>query len=163
MTPSEQRIMDFIRSHPGQVPERKIRKELHLSHGCIYQTRKKLEAMGLLHTERRGRCLVCYPAHFQPQEPEENISAPALARMSDHRTSKTLSKWRTIRKKRMPIVQGSYADVSQWQYDIEAECGNVDIDYRFQAATVTNLDTGEELRYSMREDDSGEVSVSCDD
>jgi hypothetical protein len=83
--------------------------------------------------------------------------------MSDHRTSKTLSKWRTIRKKRMPIVQGSYADISQWQYDIEAECGNVDIDYRFQAATVTNLDTGEELRYSMREDDSGEVSVSCDD
>lgn len=163
MTPSEQRIMDFIRSHPGQVPERKIRKELHLSHGCIYQTRKKLEAMGLLHTERRGRCLVYYPAHFQQQEPEETIPAPSLARMSDHRTSKTLSKWRTIRKKRMPIVQGSYADVSQWQYDIEAECGNVDIDYRFQAATVTNLDTGEELRYSMREDDSGEVSVSCDD
>lgn len=64
MTPSEQRIMDFIRSHPGQVPERKIRKELHLSHGCIYQTRKKLEALGLLHTERRGRCLVYYPAHF---------------------------------------------------------------------------------------------------
>lgn len=61
------------------------------------------------------------------------------------------------------VVQGSYADISQWQYDIEAECGNVDIDYRFQAATVTNLDTGEELRYSMREDDSGEVSVSCDD
>lgn len=76
MTPSEQRIMDFIRSHPGQVPERKIRKELHLSHGCIYQTRKKLEALGLLHTERRGRCLVYYPAHSS----HRNQRKPSLLR-----------------------------------------------------------------------------------
>ena len=169
MTPSEKRILEFIQAHPGEVPERTIKKELQLSHGCIFQTRKKLEALGLVRVERRGRCLVYYPAHFQPAEksdpkPKLRASAKTAARMSDQRTIKkpSLSKWRTIKKRKMPVIQGAYENIGQWQYDIEAECGNVAIDYGFETATVTNLDTGDELHYSIEESDT-EINVSCND
>ena len=84
--------------------------------------------------------------------------------MSDQRTIKkpSLSKWRTIKKRKMPVIQGAYENIGQWQYDIEAECGNVAIDYGFETATVTNLDTGDELHYSISESDT-EINISCDD
>lgn len=167
MTPSEKRILEFIQAHPGEVPERTIKKELQLSHGCIFQTRKKLEAMGLVRVERRGRCLVYYPAHFQQiqqQKSQDVVKSNNTTEFQQiqRREPKKLSKWRTIKKRKMPVVQGAYENIGQWQYDIESGCGNVAIDFGFESATVIDLDTGDELHYSITEYDD-EINISCDD
>lgn len=177
MTPAETAIFQYIVKHPGEsIPESKIRKMLHLSHGCVFQTRKKLEAAGLLRTERRGRCLVFYPVAFQDQdsqrEQRENENAGTRSTRIQRDTKKIssnggrsngLSKWRKIRQKskKMPVYQGEYNDISEWAYDVETCCGNVVIDYGFQTATVTNMDTGDELLYSWEETDCG-IVVNCD-